>query len=63
MSTVVKPPEVVVEKSTIPTTLEEEIQTNTFLRYDVKKIKKTLELDNASKVEVFKKLRILKDQF
>ena len=51
------------DKPTIPTTLEEEIQTNTFLRYDVKKIKKTLELDNASKVEVFKKLRILKDQF
>jgi len=43
--------------------LEEEIETNTFLRYDINKIKKTLELDNASKVEVFKKLRILKDQF
>ena len=50
------------DKPTIPITLEEEIETNTFLRYDVKKIKKTLELDNASKVEVFKKLRILKDQ-
>ena len=51
------------EEPTIPITLEEEIETNTFLRYDINKIKKTLELDNASKVEVFKKLRILKDQF
>ena len=51
------------DEPTIPITLKEEIETNTFLRYDINKIKKTLELDNASKVEVFKKLRILKDQF
>ena len=51
------------EEPTIPITLQEEIETNTFLRYDINKIKKTLELDNAPKVEVFKKLRILKDQF
>ena len=51
------------KEPTIPTTLQEEIETNIFLRYDDKKIKKIMGIDNASNIEVFKKLRNLKDQF
>ena len=51
------------KEPTIPTTLQEEIETNIFLRYDDKKIKKSMGIDNASNIEVFKKLRNLKDQF
>ena len=48
---------------TIPSILQDEIETNIFLRYDDKKIKKSMGIDNASNIEVFKKLRNLKDQF
>jgi len=48
---------------TIPTTLGEEIETNIFFRCDNKKIKSNLKMDNASKLEVFTKLRNLKDKF
>ena len=51
------------KEPTIPITLQEEIETNIFLRYDDKKIKKSMGIDNASNIEVFKKLRNLKDQF
>ena len=51
------------KEPTIPTTLQEEIETNIFLRYDDKKIKKSMGIDYASNIEVFKKLRNLKDQF
>ena len=51
------------KEPTIPTTLQEEIETNIFLRYGDKKIKKSMGIDNASNIEVFKKLRNLKDQF
>ena len=48
---------------TLPVTLGEEIETNIFLRCDDKKIKSNLKMDNSSKLEVFTKLRNLKDKF
>lgn len=51
------------ELPTIPTTLGEELETNIFFRCDNKKIKSNLKMDNASKLEVFTKLRNLKDKF
>ena len=48
---------------TIPVTLEEEINTNIFLRCDILAIKKTLGMKNSSEMEIFKKLRDLKDAF
>jgi len=48
---------------TIPITLGEELETNIFLRCDDKKIKNNLKMDNGSKLEVFTKLRSLKDRF
>ena len=48
---------------TIPVTLQEESETNIFLKCDDKKIKSYLKLNNGSKLEVFTKLRNLKDQF
>ena len=48
---------------TLPVTLGEELETNIFLRCDDKKIKNNLKMNNSSKLEVFTKLRNLKDQF
>ena len=48
---------------TLPIALGEEIETNIFLRCDDKKIKNNLKMDNGSKLEVFTKLRSLKDRF
>ena len=48
---------------TLPIALGEEIETNIFLRCDDKKIKNNLKMDNGSKLEVFIKLRNLKDKF
>ena len=48
---------------TIPSTLGEEIKTNIFLRCDDPGIKHTLGLQDSSEVEVFSKLRDLKDSF
>jgi len=48
---------------TIPITLGEELETNIFFRCEDKKIKNKLKMNNASKLEVFTKLRNLKDQF
>ena len=48
---------------TLPITLGEEIETNIFLRCDDEKIKNNLKMDNGSKLEVFTKLRNLKDKF
>mgnify|MGYP001242106588 CR=1 FL=1 len=48
---------------TLPITLGEELETNIFLRCDDKKIKNNLKMDNSSKLEVFTKLRNLKDKF
>ena len=48
---------------TLPITLGEELETNIFLRCDDKKIKNNLKMNNSSKLEVFTKLRNLKDKF
>ncbi len=48
---------------TIPSTLEQEIKTNIFLRCNDNEIKHTLGLKDSSEVEVFSKLRELKDSF
>ena len=51
------------KKPTIPSTIKDEIQTNIFLRYDDLDIKDALNLKNASDLEIFTKLRDLKDSF
>ena len=48
---------------TIPTTLEEEVKTNIFLRCDNSSIKNILNMNNSSDEQIFEKLRSLKDQF
>ena len=48
---------------TIPTILGQEIKTNIFLRCNDPEIKSTLGLNDSSEVEVFSKLRDLKDTF
>ena len=50
-------------KPTIPSTVKDEIQTNIFLRYDDLDVKDALNLKNASDLEIFTKLRDLKDNF
>ncbi len=47
----------------MPSTLGEEIKTNIFLRCNDPEIKRTLGLKDSSEVEVFSKLRDLKDSF
>ena len=51
------------KKPTIPSTIKNEIQTNIFLRYDDLDVKNTLNLKKATDLEVFTKLRDLKDNF
>ena len=48
---------------TLPVTLGDELETNIFLRCDNEKIKSRLKMENSSKLEVFTKLRNLKDKF
>ena len=48
---------------TIPTTLKEELNTNIFLRCDNLEVKKSLDMEDSTELEVFKKLRDLKDIF
>jgi hydroxyacylglutathione hydrolase len=48
---------------TIPVTVEEELNTNIFLRCDTSVVKKSLGMENSTELEVFKKLRDLKDVF
>ena len=48
---------------TIPSTLKDEIRTNIFLRCDDQDIKAALNLKKASDLEIFTKLRDLKDNF
>ena len=48
---------------TLPIAMGEEIETNIFLRCDDEKIKNNLKMNNGSKLEVFTKLRNLKDKF
>ena len=51
------------KKPTIPSTIKDEIQTNIFLRYDDLDVKNALNLKKASDLEIFTKLRDLKDNF
>jgi hydroxyacylglutathione hydrolase len=51
------------KKPTIPSTVKDEIQTNIFLRYDDLDVKDALNLKKASELEIFSKLRDLKDNF
>ena len=48
---------------TIPTSLEEELKTNIFLRCDNIKVKQALNQKDSSDQEIFTKLRDLKDAF
>jgi hydroxyacylglutathione hydrolase len=48
---------------TIPTTVMDEQKTNIFFRLDDTKIRKAISLENATELEVFSKLRKLKDNF
>ena len=48
---------------TIPSTLEQEIKTNIFLRCNDPNVKQALGLKDSSEIEVFSKLRDLKDSF
>ena len=48
---------------TLPVTLGNELETNIFLRVDDERIKNNLEMNNSSELEVFTKLRGLKDNF
>ena len=48
---------------TLPVTIEEEMNTNIFLRCNTSSVKKNLGMENSSEVEIFRKLRDLKDSF
>ncbi len=48
---------------TVPVTIEEEINTNIFLRCDNPSVKANLGMEEASSLMIFKKLRDLKDTF
>ena len=48
---------------TVPTTVEEEIESNPFLRADVQNIKKNIEMESSSPEEVFGEIRRRKDNF
>ena len=48
---------------TIPEKLEEELNTNIFLRCDNLGVKNNLKMTNHSDQEIFNKLRNLKDEF
>ena len=48
---------------TLPVTLGNELETNIFLRVGDERIKNNLEMNNSSELEVFTKLRGLKDNF
>ena len=50
-------------KPTIPSTLEEELKNNIFLRSSNDKIKTNLNMNNSSSLAAFSKLRDLKDNF
>ena len=48
---------------TVPSTIGEEIRTNIFFRCDDPDVKKAINLENSSDLEIFTKLRDLKDNF
>ena len=51
------------KRPTVPSTIGDEIQTNIFFKYDDQDVKKAIKLENSSNLEIFKKLRELKDDF
>lgn len=51
------------QEPTVPTTLEIEFKTNPFLRVDQADLKKALNMEKATDVEVFSKIRAMKDRF
>ena len=51
------------KEPTIPTSLEEELKTNIFLRCNEPSLKNALGMNGSSDEEIIKKLRDLKDQF
>ena len=51
------------KKPTIPSTIDDEIKANIFLRFDDPDVKKAINLENSSDIEIFTKLRDLKDNF
>ena len=48
---------------TVPTSLEEELSSNIFLRCDQNELKTKLNMQNQDDYKVFKKVRDLKDSF
>ena len=48
---------------TLPVSLGQELDTNIFLRCDDKKIKNNIKMKTSSELEIFTKLRNLKDKF
>ena len=48
---------------TIPTKLKDELETNIFLRCGNKELKRSLNMIDSSDLEIFTKLRDLKDTF
>jgi len=51
------------KKPTIPSTIGEEIKTNIFFKFNDPDVKKAINLENSSDLEIFTKLRDLKDNF
>ena len=51
------------KKPTIPSTIDDEIKANIFLRFNDPDVKKAINLENSSDIEIFTKLRDLKDSF
>ena len=51
------------KKPTIPSTIGDEIKTNIFFKLNDPDVKKAINLENSSDLEVFTKLRDLKDNF
>ena len=51
------------KKPTIPSTIADEIKANIFFRVNDPDVKKAINLENSSDIEIFTKLRDLKDNF
>ena len=51
------------KKPTIPSTIGDEIKTNIFFRFNDPDVKKAINSKNSSELEIFTKLRDLKDNF
>jgi len=51
------------KKPTIPSTIADEIKTNIFFRVNDPDVKKAINLENSPDIEIFTKLRDLKDNF